>query len=68
MSAERQCFSRRELRLSLGSRTSRRQNVKQTGVGGVRQKQKPSGRLGEKINEIRQTCDCEMHQKMRRGR
>lgn len=62
MSAERACFNRRELRLSLGSRTSRRLGTKNG------DKKPPRERLGRKIMKIRQTCDCDIHQRMREDR
>lgn len=65
MSAERACFNRRKLRMDLGSRVSRRAGTKTFGIGGVRNRQQPSGRVGEKINDIRQNCGCEVHVRMR---
>lgn len=66
MSKERKCFSRRELRMSLRSRTNRRSNTKRKTM---RPKDEtstlPKTRLGRKIMKIRQTCDCDVHKEMR---
>lgn len=72
MSAERACFRRRGLRASLGTRTSRRSGTKTLQIrrsrGGSEKafyRTAPATRLRQKIREIRRTCDCEAHRRMR---
>ena len=72
MSAERTCFSRRDLRASLGSRKSRRSGTKSLQTRRSRDgsidryyRTPPATRLEAKVREIRRTCECPVHQQMR---